>query len=143
MAKKQPARSPETITTKIVPRGKWRTNPRYKELVDACVVLSYDLAVMNVFDRLSPSGGAALWRLTETSNGGFFLSPETTRRITMVSPNGYEAELSAEAAGLVATLFSVYAVSDRVKRILERDLTNLREYAEHHPEGDLIRSLLA
>jgi len=51
---------------------------------------------------------AWLRRLSEDYNGGFYLAPELTGRLCLeVDGNGYSGELSADAAGIVATLFTL------------------------------------
>nr|BCT99502.1 antirestriction protein KlcA [uncultured bacterium] len=58
--------------------------------------------------RLSEDYNGGFWNYYELSNGGFYLAPELTGRLCLeVDGNGYSGELSADAAGIVATLFTL------------------------------------
>jgi hypothetical protein len=58
--------------------------------------------------RLSEDYNGGFWNYYELSNGGFYLAPELTGRLCLeVDGNGYSGELSADAAGIVATLFAL------------------------------------
>jgi hypothetical protein len=110
------ASTSSNITTKIIPRGRWRSYPLYKQVADAFSPWPFDVHVMNVFDNLCPGRRGpefSFWRMTTTSNGGFYLRPEQKETITMVSPMGKQAELSEEGAGIVATLYSVNGAPQR------------------------------
>ncbi|WP_175666651.1 antirestriction protein [Burkholderia ambifaria] len=59
--------------------------------------------------RLSPhhySGG--LWQFHTLSNGGYYMAPTRPERLHLsVTGNGFDGFMSADAAGVVATLFAL------------------------------------
>jgi Antirestriction protein len=82
------------------------------------------------------------WRVYATSNGSFYLVPSlATKTIEMCGPrNGHTATLEAEGAGIAATLF---AFMDMAEGPLGTDpYDNLLAFAEQHPEGGSICTLL-
>ena len=101
------------FTTTIIPRGSWRSNQAFKNVTQDGAI-PFDIRVMNCYDSLVRSGGSALWNLAATSNGSFFLFPEKKEKLLrMCSPNGYEADVSVEVSGIVATLFALSSVGSR------------------------------
>lgn len=58
--------------------------------------------------KLSPDYTGGLWNFYTLNNGGYYLAPAAPDRLTItVDGNGFEGELSADAAGIVATLFAL------------------------------------
>jgi hypothetical protein len=74
----------------------------------------------------------------DLSNGGCFLALAESEPIRIqVGGNGYSGQLSAEAVGVVATLFALSQLSFRhsnVERFAER-FHQLREFALTHAEA--------
>ncbi|MEW4339713.1 antirestriction protein [Chromobacterium vaccinii] len=63
--------------------------------------------VYSWMDRLSDDYRGGFWNFYSLSNGGFYLAPESAKNFHLfVESNGFEGELSADAAGIVATLFA-------------------------------------
>jgi hypothetical protein len=77
----------------------------------------------------------------DLSNGGCFIALETSEPLKIaVDGNGYEGTMSAEAAGITATLFALSALSFRfshIERLVER-YHQLREFAGDHAEAGAI-----
>ena len=76
----------------------------------------------------------------DLSNGGFYMAPCDEKRFKIdVSGNYFSGELSADAAGIVASLF---AQCDLANRYGDDKLINqyhwLRDFALEHAESDLI-----
>lgn len=94
-----------------------------------------------IFDALKQlSDGAyrgGFWEFYELSNGGFYMAPVLGAPIRlMCDGNGFDGELSPEAAGIVATLFGV----GRVLAHFEYDpliehYHRLRDFAMDHAEA--------
>jgi hypothetical protein len=129
-----------TITTKRIPRGRWRSYEPYKTISDAFPVVPLDIHIMNVFDQLCPDGGSAVWSLIATSNGGFFVYPLKDKTCTLVSPVGRRIQASPEVAGIVATLYTLF---DRTDHAGVRAVEALTQYASQHPDWAAIRSMWA
>ena len=58
--------------------------------------------------RLCERYNGAYWHYYTLSDGGFYLAPDLAERLEVeVDGNGFRGELSADAAGIVATLFAL------------------------------------
>ncbi|PZQ76994.1 MAG: antirestriction protein [Variovorax paradoxus] len=85
------------------------------------------------------------WNFYEVSNGGFYMAPATAQRFQVaVEGNGFEGELSADAAGIVATLFTLShlcfaegAKGDGGAALVD-SFHALRDFVSTHPEAALI-----
>lgn len=84
------------------------------------------------------------WHYYTLSNGGFYMAPETKQQIkVVVASNYFEGEMSADAAGIVATLYALGNLAsrteqDRIKEMYHR----LRDYASGHQEWNLMYDAL-
>jgi len=94
--------------------------------------------------RLCPSYGGAYWHYYELSDGGFYMAPDLLGRLVLeVDGNGFRGELSADEAGIVATLFAVGQVvaeiagTDEADALIDR-YHSLRDFAATHPEAAAI-----
>jgi hypothetical protein len=91
--------------------------------------------------RLSEDYNGGFWNYYELSNGGFYLAPELTGRLCLeVDGNGYSGELSADAAGIVATLFTLGQLAadnqgTDVADVLIDRYHFLRDFARDHAEA--------
>lgn len=84
------------------------------------------------------SGGDS--RFVALSNGGFFVAPVTKAPMHVAAENGFEGVLSAEAAGIVATLYALCHLAEEVE---DDNVTtkyhSLRDFAIHeHAEASSI-----
>ncbi|MGU9944976.1 antirestriction protein, partial [Bordetella avium] len=57
--------------------------------------------------RLAESYNGGFWNYYTLTNGGFYMAPVLGRLRLEVDGNGYSGEMSADAAGIVATLFAL------------------------------------
>lgn len=93
--------------------------------------------------KLSRDYTGGYWQFYTLNNGGFYLAPDLDHALNLeVLGNGFEGRLSADAAGIVATLFALGQLAgermgDEADELAER-YHNLREYALDHPEGGAI-----
>ena len=86
---------------------------------------------------LSSDYNGGYWNYYTLSNGGFYMAPATdkTFRVT-VEGNFFDGELSADAAGVVATLFAVCELANRTGADRIIDLYHLlRDYAGEHADA--------
>jgi len=91
-------------------------------------------------DRLSDDYRGGFWNFLALSNGGFFLAPARSTPMRVTSENGFDGMMSAEAAGIVATL---YALCQLANQTCEDDLIEkyhaLRDFAlSQHAEAACI-----
>lgn len=90
--------------------------------------------------HLSRDYTGGYWQFMRLSNGSGYLVPTCAARLRLVCDNGYEGEVSADAAGLVATLYAVNHLANHTgdAPLIDR-YHALREYAlDVHPEAAAI-----
>ena len=56
--------------------------------------------------RLSDDYSGGYWQFYTLSNGGFFMTPDISGRLQVVSENGYEGFMSADALGITACMYA-------------------------------------
>ncbi|AFP68458.1 antirestriction protein [Enterobacter kobei] len=97
-------------------------------------------------DRLCADYQGGIWRFSTLSNGGGFMAPESDHdeKWTLFnSMNGNGAELTSEAAGMVACLmaYNHHACLTECDAMTEH-YYRLRDYALNHPECSAIMHLI-
>ena len=102
---------------------------------------------MRLYDwmsQLSPDYRGGFWTFYDLAGEPLFLAPASTARVRICCRgNGYEGEVSAEAAGIIATLFTLSHMS-----IASQDdgladaYFRLLDYASRHPEAAEILSAI-
>jgi Antirestriction protein len=89
------------------------------------------------------SGG--YWNFYDLNNGGCYLAPSGAQsyRLT-VSGNGFEGCLSADAAGITATLFAINTLTFRFPHLRQHidRYYQLRDFACTHAEAPLIMAAI-
>jgi hypothetical protein len=96
-----------------------------------------------IFDwmrSLSKSYDGGFWNYFKLSNGGFFMAPASTNFYSVSCPgNQFEGVMSANAVGIVSTLFALgqLAAESESGSIVDHYFLVL-EYVEYHPERSLI-----
>lgn len=97
-------------------------------------------------DRLCTDYHGGIWRFSTLSNGGAFMTPESEldEKWTLFnSMNGNGAELTGEAAGIVACLMAYSHHACRTEcDALNEHYYRLRDYALNHPECSAIMHLI-
>ncbi|MDQ9197764.1 antirestriction protein [Cronobacter sakazakii] len=96
--------------------------------------------------RLCADYHGGIWNFSTLSNGGAFMAPESEHDKTWAlfnRMNGNGAELTGEAAGIVACLmaYSHYACRTECDAMTEH-YYRLRDFALHHPECSAILYLI-
>ena len=82
------------------------------------------------------------WSAFELSNGGFFVVPMSQTQYVMESPNGYSATVSAEAAGIVVSMFAInYVANETEGDYLSAAYHALRHFGAEHKEAQDILAL--
>lgn len=90
--------------------------------------------------NLSEDYNGGFWNYYTLSNGGFYMAPATEKTFRVrVAGNWFDGELSADVAGIVATLYAVCELANRTgsDRIVDQ-YHLLRDYAGEHPEAGQI-----
>ena len=90
--------------------------------------------------RLCEDYNGGFWNFYTLSNSGGYLAPARAEPMRLaVDGNGFEGLMSADAAGIVATLFTLSQLSIDTQQDSISDLFHaLREFAGEHAEAELI-----
>jgi hypothetical protein len=94
--------------------------------------------------QLAAEYTGGLWEFYELSNGGFYMAPQGYPSLTLsVAGNGYTGTVSADAAGVVITLFALGQLAAETHSDDHIDLyQRLREFAFEHDEcSDIVAAL--
>lgn len=97
-------------------------------------------AVYHFLDRLSPDYGGGFWEFLEQDGVPLYLRPASDGRFRIhCDTNDYAGEVSADAAGIIATLFAFSHLSfqDRSDRMADA-YARLYAFAGDHPEARAI-----
>jgi Antirestriction protein len=110
-------------------------------LFSPALMLIGERAVYQFMSWLAPddySGG--LWHFHERGGQPLFMSPDSDKRFRIFcETNGYMGEVTAEAAGIIATLFALSHLSFRHEADqLSEAYIRLYEFAGDHPEAGQI-----
>jgi len=103
-------------------------------------MLTVEQAIFTFMRELSPEYSGGYWRFLELGNGGFYMAPQGRARLVIrVEGNGFDGEMSADAAGITACLFAFSHLSFQVpnESIIEH-YHRLREFALDHREAGRI-----
>jgi Antirestriction protein len=97
-----------------------------------------------VFDwlaTLSEDYGGGFWNFYTLTNGGFYMAPASDKRMHLeVDGNGFSGQVSADAAGIVATLFALNQLAAEMADTHAGDVLSeryhfLRDFVSSHPEA--------
>lgn len=100
-------------------------------------MMRFEAYVYGWMGRLVQEYDGAYWDMYRLSNGGFYMSPSSLPRYTLcVTSNYFDGELSADATGIVVTLFALNQLVWEVQKAEIADLYHwLRDYAANHLEA--------
>jgi len=99
-------------------------------------LISVESAVYSCMRHLAREYRGGYWHFYELSNGGFYMAPEIDPLNILVDGNGYEGQMSADAAGITACLFAFSHLSFRITdEVIGRHYHLLRDYAIEHAEA--------
>ena len=118
---------------------------RRPEFLPALFGLSHLIIAENtvyaMMDRLSPSDyGGGHWNFYEERGQPLFLAPTSKPRFRIAGEiTCFEGEVSAEAAGIIATLFTFSHLSMQFRSdVLSDGYERLHRYVDGHPEASEI-----
>jgi hypothetical protein len=107
----------------------------------------FEATLFGWMSTLCKSYTGGYWEAMELSNGGFFMYPtiqEKTSFELVNHGNSFRGSLTAEAAGIVVTLYTLNELFlTRGGDSLEEKRRALREYAEGHSEAAVIRKAIS
>jgi hypothetical protein len=107
-------------------------------------MLTAEAMVYQTLGSLCQDYAGGYWDFYELSNGGFYMAPSTDKRMRLqCAGNGFDAEMSADAAGIVACLFAFNGLVWRTRDVrFERLFYSLREFASDHAEACAISAAI-
>jgi Antirestriction protein len=107
-------------------------------------VIVGESAVFNWMKSLCPAYSGGFWDFVDLSNGGFYLrlQTDTPTFLVRVDGNGFEGELTPDAASIVATLFAINQLLFTGAEHLDDAFYKLRDYALQQPEARHIVSAI-
>lgn len=92
--------------------------------------------------KLSDDYSGGYWQFYTLSNGTFYMAPESDVRFQVISENGHECFMSADALGITVCLYAYSHLSfgdDEFAEMCARQYHLLRDFMLEHPEA---RSIL-
>ncbi len=101
-----------------------------------------EFIVYDWMGKLCADYGGGLWKFYDLDNDGFYMAPDRDELMHLAwADNGYAGDMSADAAGIVASLFTLNSLVWRTQsEALERAYYGLRDFAAEHTEA---RAILA
>ena len=96
-------------------------------------------AVFGHMSNLCPRYTGGYWEFFDLSNGGCYLAP-SGGAYALVAPNGFEATVSGDIAGLIASLyaFNHLAFKYQATDVFSERYHQLREFALEHAESRVV-----
>lgn len=106
--------------------------------------IPFETAICRAMSLMATEYRGGSWSGWQLEDGALFVSPATDP-MRLVSPvNNYRGVMTAEAAGLVASVQALHHLRDMTAQpIFTRHLRQLTVYIEGHPERQAIRQALA
>lgn len=95
-------------------------------------------AVYKQLRDISPDYNHGYWDFYLLSNGGFYMAPRTDKRFNISTPNMYDGEVSADAAGIIACLDVWNALAQSADEKMIDLFYQLRDFAKDHEEAGAI-----
>ena len=131
------------ITAKIVPESQ-RMDAADKHF-GIRFPLTVEPMIFQFATQLAPAYSGGYWNFYTLSNGGFYMAPDAAGQFQVVSENGYEGFMSAEALGITACLYTYSNLSfgeGKFGAICADHYHWLYEFAMSHPEAAAIRAAI-
>jgi Antirestriction protein len=125
---------------RIAERDRLSALPRHFGLQS---MLRVESAVYSAMRELAREYTGGYWHYYELENGGFYMAPDAATPFAVsVHGNHFTGTLSADAVGIVASLFGINRVANTgCERCIEHYYL-LRDYAASHAEnGDIFRAI--
>lgn len=101
-------------------------------------MLRFEQQVYRQLDELAADYHGGYWEFYDLSNGGCYLAPTGKPLQLTQASNGFEATVSADAAGIIATLYALSSLAFQLHEqtdVFTKHYHRLREYALEHAEA--------
>ena len=123
------------VTRELVPENQRMTVT--EKLFGIHFPLQMEPVIYGITDRMATEYSGGYWEFYTLSNGGFYISPTGDEVFHVTCDNMFEGDLSADALGIVATLYAYSHLSfsnGRFARVSACHYHRLREYMFEHAE---------
>lgn len=103
-------------------------------------MIAAEHGIYNAMGKLCTNYNGAFWNYYELSNAGIYMAPCLEKKLEMVVvSNGYEGVLTADAAGIVVSLYMINQLCwlDQSEKMIDH-YYSLRDYASEHSEANEI-----
>lgn len=127
------------IAAKIVPES--QRTILTANLFGVYFPLQLEPFVFAMTSKLSDDYSGGYWNFYTLSNGGFYMAPDSAALFQVVSENGYEGFMSADALGTAACMYAYSHLSFGGGTFAETCAEHyhcLREYIFGHDEATMI-----
>lgn len=115
------------------------------DLFGAYFPLRLEPYVFSVTSQLSEDYSGGYWQFFNVGNGGFYMAPDSDRKFQVISENGYEGFMSADALGITGCLYAYSHLSfgeGDFSDTCARQYHLLRDYMFEHPEAkEILRAI--
>jgi hypothetical protein len=103
-------------------------------------MMTFEGFVYDLMREFSPQYSGGNWRFMELSNGSFYMTPPQRIYHLTVRSNGFEGEMTADAAGITVCLFAYSLLSFQYREtdVFTRHFHRLRDFALGHAESTQI-----
>ncbi|GAB2881129.1 antirestriction protein [Pseudoduganella ginsengisoli] len=93
--------------------------------------------------NIDPTYTGGYWDFFNLSNNGFYMAIQNGKPQRISTPNGYEAQVSADAAGIIASLYALGNLANRTEKdLFIEKYHQLMDYARTHPErGEILAAV--
>lgn len=129
----QASETPAIAATIVPDEHRMEILPRYfgKHMIRA------EIAVYTAMTSLCATYHGGFWDYVELSNDAFYMAPRLEGPLPITCDgNGYDGEMSSDAAGIVATLFALNAMAWTTEDAKFADLYHrLLAFVPSHPEA--------
>jgi hypothetical protein len=105
--------------------------------------LKVEVSIFGWMESLCPAYKGGFWEFIELSNGGAYMRPAHADFYDLrVETNGFHAQVSADAAGLIATTMALNMLIWQGHKNLLSKYEQLRDFIPHHSEHPAILNAL-
>lgn len=127
--------------TKVTPIPEEQRTDFLPKLFGHRLMVTGENAVYSFMEALSCDYHGGFWQFYETTEGALYMAPEGRERMNLSwDGNGFEGEVSNDAAGIIATLFTLshMSMSFRGCDYLADHYHRLLDFAAGHEESGMI-----
>jgi hypothetical protein len=100
-------------------------------------MLRFEQQVYRELGELAEGYSGGYWEFYDLTNGGCYLAPAGEPLQLTQPSNGFEAIISADAAGIIATLYALSSLAFQLHEqtdVFTKHYHRLRDYALEHAE---------